>query len=322
MNYRILPVAILLLAPAMRLSGQSGEVGGPITGFVFDGSVRALRPILGIPGASTMGAPLDAGLELAWATVAPRQDSAVAMASDGSLHLLRLGSGVAEVRCAVCPSTADAAVFSPSGSAVALYSEGRVQIVTGLPDAPALGAGFEVGSRSRATRGPTLAPPLALSDDGAWLLASTRDSVDLFSANGGPRQLLAAGAYALVSFAPGGHDAAVADVRGAALALFHDVAGAATQQPLAAPDGIQQAGALAFSADGRRLLLASAAGQSVAVIDLASDARTVAACNCAPTGLAAMGNVVRLNEPGNGPLWLLDAMSAGEPRVLFVPPAQ
>jgi hypothetical protein len=160
---------------------------------------------------------------------------------------------------------------------------------------------------------------MALSDDGAWLLASTRNSVDLFSANGGPRQLLPAGAYALVAFAAGGHDAAIADVRGAALVLFHDVAGASAGQPLATPDDIRYSGALAFSADGSRLFLASAARQSIAVIDLASGTRTVAACGCAPSELVAMGKVVRLNETGNGPLWLLDAGGAAEPRVVFVP---
>jgi hypothetical protein len=319
MNSRTLPVAILLAISAVPLCCQPGQVGGPVIGFLFDPSVRALRPILGIPGASTLGGPLDAGYELRWATVAPRQDSAIAAASDGSVHLLRLGSGAAETRCGACPSTADAAIFSPSGAAVALYAAGRVQILTGLPDAPAAGASFEVGSQPRPARGRALAPPI---DDGAWLLASARDSVTLFGANGGPRRLLATGPYALVAFVAGSHDAAIADVRGAALALFRDVAGASVQQPVATPGDLRYARALAFSADGGRLLVASAAEQSVAVIDLASGTRTVAACDCAPSGLTAMGKVVRLNEPGNGPLWLLDTEGAAGPRVVFVPAAR
>ena len=322
MTSRTLPVAILLAMSAVSLCGQPGQVDGPVIGFVFDGSVRALRPVLGIPGASTLGDRLDAGFELSWATVAPRQDAAVAIDSSGTLHLLRLGSGAAEVRCAACPLTANAAIFSPSGTAVALYAAGRVQIVTGLPDAPALGANFEVGSGPRLARSRPVAPPMALSDDGGWLLASTRDSVDLLGTNGGPRRLMATAAYALVAFAPGSHDAAVADVRGGALVLFHDVAGASTQQPLATAGDIRYSIALAFSADGSRLLLASAAEQSVAIVELASDTRSVAACDCAPSILAAMGSVVRLNEAGSGPLWLLDAAGANEPRVVFVPAAQ
>lgn len=321
MNYRILPVAILLAIPAMPLGAQTGQVGGPAIGFVFDGSVSALRPVLGIPGASTMGAAVDAGFPLAWAAVAPRQDSAIALDGGGLLHLLRLGAGAAEVPCGPCPSTAEAAVFSPSGSAVALYSAGRVQIVTGLPATPAAGASFEVASPARGTLGRSVAPPLALSDDGAWLLVSTRNSVDLWSAAGGPRELLAAAPFALVAFAPGGHDAAVADARGAALLLIHDVAASAARQPLAVPDDIRQSAALAFSADGSRLFLANPQAQSVTAIDVASGARTSTACNCAPYALTPMGNLVRLNEAGSGPVWLLDGAGAAAPRVVFVPPA-
>ncbi len=311
MNSRTIPVAVLLVQSAVALFGQTGQVGGPVIGFAFDSSVRALRPILGIPGASTLGDPLNAGLDLSSAVVAPRQDSAIAFASDGSLHLLRLGSGAAEVLCGACPATASTAVFSPSGTAVALYSAGRAQIVTGLPEAPSAGASFDIGgNRSRAQ-----APPMAVSDDGAWLLASTPAAVNLFGSNGGPRQLLAAGPGALVAFAAGSHDAAIADATGA-VTLFRDVAGASTAQPLTSPDAIRHAGALAFSTDGSRLFVASRAEESVASIDIAAGTSTVAACNCALSGLVPMGKVLRLNELGNGPLWLLDSDGS---RVVFVP---
>jgi hypothetical protein len=319
MNSRILCGAVLLAIPAIPLFGQSGQIAGPAIGFVFDGSVHALRPILGIPGAATLGDPLDAGFALSSATVAPRQDSAIVTAADGSLHLLRLASGAAEVLCGACPSTAEDAVFSPSGTAVALYSAGRVQIVTGLPDAPAAGAAFEVGSMPRLGHRAPMAPPMALSDDGAWLLASSSVAVNLFGSNGGPRQLLAAGPDAPVAFAPGSHDAAVAAAGGTAVTLFHDVAGASTEQPLTAPDGVRHINALAFSADGSRLYVSSGAEQSVTAIDIASGTSTAAVCDCALSVLVPMGNVLRLNGLGNGPLWLLDSAAA---RVVFVPPAQ
>jgi hypothetical protein len=313
-------VALLWAGSAAWLFGQTGVVGGPAIGFVFDGTAQALRPVRGIPGASTLGDPVDAGFALTWATVAPGQDSAMVTASDGSLHLLRLGAGVAAVNCAACPSTAEAAVYSPGGTSVALYSAGRVQIVTGLPSNPAAGASFEVGDRlARAGGGRSAAPPMALSDDGAWLLASMRVGVNLFSANGGPRTLLATAPYALVAFAAGGHDAAIADAAGAGLVLVHDVAGAATQQALAGADAIRHAGALAFSADGSQVFVASGADQTVSAIGTASGAITVTACSFPPSGLVPMGNVMRLNEAGNGPVWLLDVAYAAGPRVVFVP---
>jgi hypothetical protein len=321
MTSRTLPVAILLATSAVPLCGQPGQVGGPVIGFVFDGSVRALRPILGIPGASTLGDPLDAGFQISSVTVAPHQNSAIAIDSRGTLHLLRLGSGVAEVQCGACPLTATGVTFSPAGSAVALYAAGRVQIVTGLPDAPAAGASFEVRG-SDAPHGGSAAPVMALSDDGAWLLVSALVSVDLLAANGGPRQLLKTGAYALVAFAAGGHDAAVADFRRSALTVIRDVAGASTEQPLAVPEGMRHVRALAFSSDGSRLFLANPAERSVAVVEIASGTLKTVACDCAPAELTAMGKVMRLDEGLAGPLWLLDAGGTAEPRVVFVPAAQ
>ena len=270
MNFRTLSVVVLSIAvlsalSALSLFGQNGQIAGPAIGFVFDSSVSALRPVLGIPGASTMGNPVNAGFALSWATVAPRQDSAIATAADGSLHLLRLSSGVAETPCAACPATAQAAIFSPAGTSVALYSAGRAQIVTGLPGAPVAGASFEVGALPRALRGRAMPPPMAISDDGAWLLAATSASVTLFNANGGSRQLLGTGPYPQVAFAAGSHDAAIADGYVAGLVLFHDVAGASTPQSLDTPDDIRHSGAVAFSTDGGKLFVAVPEQQSVAV---------------------------------------------------------
>ena len=121
-----------------------------------------------------------------------------------------------------------------------------------------------------------------------------------------------AGDGALVSFASGGHDAAVADPGGAGVVLFRDVAGASTQSALApAGDTLAAPVGLAFSPDGRKLYLASSAARSVTVLDR---------CDCAPAGLVPMGNLLRLTDFGAGPLWLLDA-GAADPRMVFVPAA-
>jgi hypothetical protein len=160
---------------------------------------------------------------------------------------------------------------------------------------------------------------MAISDDGAWLLAATSASVTLFNANGGSRQLLGTGPYPQVAFAAGSHDAAIADGYVAGLVLFHDVAGASTQQSLDTPDDIRHSGAVAFSTDGGKLFVAVPEQQSVVGIDTASGVRTASACNCTLSGLTPMGAVLRLNEAGNGPLWLLDAGTPSAPRVVFVP---
>jgi DNA-binding beta-propeller fold protein YncE len=162
----------------------------------------------------------------------------------------------------------------------------------------------------------------AISDDGAFLSFAASGSMQVLGAAGENRKLMDVGDSALVAFAPGGHDAAVADPGGAGVVLFRDVAGTFTQSLLAPPDdSIAAPAGLAFSSDGRRLYLASSAARSVTVFDLATGDRSAIACNCAPAALVPMGNRFRLNEPGAGPLWLLDAGSR-DSRVVFVPAAQ
>jgi hypothetical protein len=206
-------------------------------------------------------------------------------------------------------------VFSPSGSSAALYSSRVLQVLTGLPDSPALSTAFDLSSSD--------APgALAISDDGGFLLFAAGGSIRLLSTAADNRAVMDASPDALVAFAPQSHDAAVMDAAGAGLALLRDVANASAPQTLAAVDDSLAAPAgLAFSADGRSLLLASASARSISMFDLASGARSAIACDCAPAGLVRMGSVFRLNEPGSAPMWLLDA-GAAEPRIVFVPAAR
>ena len=162
---------------------------------------------------------------------------------------------------------------------------------------------------------------MALSDDGALLLAAAGGVVRLFHTAGPTSSLMDAGFPALVAFARNSHDAAVLDAA-AGLVLFHDLDGARARQTVAEPDeGLASAVGLAFSEDGSRLFVASAAARSVAAFDVASGARSATACDCTPAGLTPMGGLFRLNEPGSVPLWLLDAGADG-PRMVFVPAAR
>src|SRR5205807_429912 len=113
----------------------------------------------------------------------PRLDSALVVAADGSLHLFRLGGGVpVENHVEGLSASASRIVFSPAGTAAALETEGRVQIITGLPDAALVGPTLSLPSIHSAPRSaPALgasnkprlrrAGSLAISDDGAYLLS-------------------------------------------------------------------------------------------------------------------------------------------------------
>jgi hypothetical protein len=307
---------LLLLAVAGFAQAQQGSVAGPVAGFVFDRGAQALRPIRGIAGASTIGDPIDAGYQLTAASVAPRQDSFFGVAADGSTHYFTLNSGAAqEAAIDGMASRPQRIVFSPSGTAAVLYSNGQAQMVTGLPGTPSLAGSVEL---RQGTRGAGLAvTSLAVSDDGAYLLFAVGGSIQLASRSGGVRGVMTAGNGASVAFAPGGHDAAVA-ARGTGAVLIRDVAGAAAQQTLAADDApFQIVAGLSFSADGKNLFLASGAAPTVVTLDLAGNRNDIA-CDCSPTELAPMGNMFQLNELGAGPLWLADDGSS-VPRIFFVP---
>lgn len=307
---------------------QQGRVAGPLAGYVFDSSARLLRPVLGIPGASLMGAPMNFAYELSAVTVSPRGDTAVALAADGTSHLVALASGAAsEIALNGMASRPDRVVYSPSGTSAALVGAGRAQIVTGLGSSPSLAGVVELSAGSipanfqtAVARRPVAGGggSLALSDDGNWVLEAAGGSVQLIGVQGGRNSLFSVARGSLVVFAPGSYDAAAFDPGSSTLVLIRDVAGAAERHVLAQTPDIAQTAGLAFSADGKSLFLAAKGG--VWAFDTTTGNRAAIACDCAPTGIERMGNVYRLSQFGSAPLWLLDPTSSPM-RIVFVPAA-
>ena len=292
------------------LYGQAGTLGAPSTGFVFDQSAHALRQIQGIPGAALVGTPVNFGLAVTAAWAAPRLDSAFVLAADGQAHLFRLSANAPAERTVDSLGAPQTVVFSPSGTAAALYSPGSVQVIKGLPDAPAAAAPIRLRANPRSRR--QLPETLAISDDGAYLLYSSGGPIELIGVAGNNRQVMESGAGAVAAFAPGNHDAAI--VNPAKLTLYQDIAGAATERSFA---GIASPSAMAFSPDSQKLLVASATSRAVTTIQVATGDSSSLTCNCTPAALIPMGSVFRLNELGSGPLWLLDPSS--DRGLVFVP---
>ena len=317
------PLWAMIFAASGTLLAQQGTLSGPVAGFVFDHSAHSLRPIRGIPGASLLGDAVNFGIDTAAVWVAPKQDSAVVVGTDQSLHLFALNGGTpAEVSLSGLAGAPERVVFSPSGTSVALMGATETRILTGLPAAPQLNGSVKVPARIVVGAGrnqqPALFPTMALSDDGGYALTIAEGSVLLLTPQGQRRMLAAAQANALLAYAPGSHDAAVMDTR-TGLSIIRDTAGAAGTQLLAPPDdGLAGPVGVAFSQDGKTVYVASAKSQSVAAISLASSSRTAIGCNCTPSTLAPLGNVFLLTDVTAGPIWLLDG-NAASPRTVFVP---
>jgi hypothetical protein len=250
----------LVCAGASLVRGQQGSIAGPLSGFAFDNSARVLRPIRGIPGASLIGDPIQFGFDLDSASVSPSLDSALvlsalnAVSAKGGMHLFRLNSGTPVERTPDGLAVAQGVLFSPSGTAAALYDNRSLQVLKGLPDAPVIAATIPFSSivdwsvtRRRTRR--LIDEPLAISDDGGYLLVVYRGAIRLIGTAGDNRKLMDAAPGAWAAFAPGNHDAAVLDAT-AGLVLFQDVAGASVERVLAGPDSrMASPVGMAFSPD-------------------------------------------------------------------------
>jgi hypothetical protein len=302
-------VSVCLLA--CSLYGQAGKLARPSMGFVFDPSAHTLRRIEGIPGAALVGSPVEFGFALSAAYVAPRLDSAFVMA-DGvcRAHLFRLTADAPRELAVDSLGSCLLAVYSPSGTAAALYSTGSVLVIKGLPDAPVAAATIRLRPNPRPQR--PLPFTLAVSDDGQYLLYGAGGLIELFGVAGDRRQVAHGPREVTAAFAPGGHDAAV--IQRDKVTLFHDIAGAATVRTF---PGIEMPSGVAFSPDGQKLFVASMGLPSVTIIQVATGDHTELPCDCTPSTLTPMGSLFRLNELGTEPLWLLD--SASDRALFFVP---
>jgi hypothetical protein len=179
-----------------------------------------------------------------------------------------------------------------------------LQVITGLPDAPAVAYEVPLSAIER----------MAVSDDGAIVLAAAAGGLSPILVAGSVmlRDLPLTGPLTAMAFRRRSHDALVASAD--RLTLVRDLNGETTYQvfndwPGAPVD-------VAFSASGQRLFAAYAEG-TVRTRDLfAGDSRAVS-CDCAPKGLYPMNgdSVFRLNDSDEGPMFLLDGATN---RILFI----
>ena len=310
--------AVALCVPALTIHGQQRQVSGPVAGYLFDGA--ALRPIAGVPGGATLGDAISLGVTPGAAIVSPQLDSAIVTASDGSLHLFRMsGSSATEVTWNGAPHGAERVVYSPSGTAAAIYAAGRIQVVQGLPNSPQLSFAADAAAPApeRAPEsGGTRPAAMAVSDDGQWLLVAGQGSVRLLDASGSTSVLFDVGRAVAVAFAAGAHRAAVLNGAGPTLEVFPDVTSAPSQR-MPVPGFTEPVG-IAFSPDGKLLVAAARSGEAVTVFDVTGGTTAALPCDCVPTGVARMGNMFRLTDAASGPVWMVD-MSASQPRIVFVP---
>lgn len=294
--------ALIALSITCAALAQEGAVGGPSLGLLYDPSARTLHSVNGVAAAAIMSDRLAMADGLVWLEAAPGGAFALGLAQEtGQLELL---NATGRRTLDSLPAGARGVRFSPAGKAALLLFDDRAVVLGSLLGTPT--AAWEFAAAAGAA--------FALSDDGSRALSLAEGRLVQHNADGSTAELLATGAR-LAAFAEGSHDSLILTDEGGALLLSHN--GELTR--LALPESMPAPLAAAGTRD--HILLAAEDGT---VARLARDGSTaeLIACGCKPTTLTRVGRglLYRLNDPGDGPVWLLDA-AGDQPRVLFIPPA-
>ena len=282
---------------------------GSLSGFVFDPTARGVRPLLGSPGAATMGEPLLAGVDLQQAAVSADGDYALAITSDGRglVAILQLSGKISVRPLGAETAAGDTIELSPLGNYAVLYQRATqsLQVVKGLPGAPGLGQRLEVAHLG----GPLSA--FAIDDRGTVLAAAPSgdtSQIYVFEKDGDARLISTVHHAADLAFI-NGLDAVVADDRDHKVYLLRFVTGVTATLPLAGEaQGLASPRAVAVSRDQRRVYVANAGSAEIVAINLADGVTARYACPCAPSAVRRLNGtaVFRLTEPSDGPLWLFD----------------
>lgn len=316
---------LLTLGLAGGLAGASAQwapwIDGPSMGFVPDSAGSVIRPIRGIPGAASLGAPIDIGVAFRGAVISPRHDYAIAVRdSDGRAIVVDLSSVEPAVRPLGIDGEADLIAVSPTGSVVAVYnqSSASVHVVEGPESLRVEGSVFNVSGV------PGEASGLAISDDGDVAIVrfadGGRSGLWTLSATGIPRRILVESAGAM-TFLPGRRDAVVVDDAVGTASIVIDVRRRAIRVPLVfAPGGVSGFSSVSADRDGSRVFLADRVSGVVAIVDLDTRTPVWIDCSCRPMGLDPLKgpSIFRLGTFSDGPLAVLDASL--DPTIRIVPP--
>jgi hypothetical protein len=321
-------ICVILLAASTgigRLEAQSTYLAGPSLGFTPDNSGTAIRPIIGIPGASLLADRLHLDTEIRGALISPKQNYAIAARTEDARMVIidLLGGGPGPVIYAAWYSRpgADLMAISPSGLAAAAYAHDTktIQVTVNLLTAP------EVIREFDATQIPGRATSIAISDDASLALVRfvEEDRAVLWVLNSAGAALpIAVDQPSAAAFFPNSVNAIVADDASGSAYLFLDVANAAIRIPLTSPeDGTRSFAGAAVSDDGRHAFLSETTSGNVTIVDMETYQSTILSCQCQSTGLYRLkgSSVFRLNETSSEPMMVLDA-STSEPRIVLVPP--
>jgi hypothetical protein len=275
-----------------------------------------VRPVRGILGSSTVGAPIESGFAIS--RVLSLDARHVVVSPEGGPDLVALtleGTESSAVAISGVPANPTRSTASMLGTVAAFYySESQeVRIVSGLPQEPRQAAVVHMDKP---------VTQLAVSADGSMLLYAVGedDGESLYAwtaSSGGARFVTSAASISALAITRNG-DAIVTDRRANEVFAIWDAGGGAVRKLLAGvTDGVLEPTGVAVSSTDRIYIANS---ESVLVLDPNGRFLKAHRCNCAISGVHLFrDSVFRLTDGTEQTIYLLEATSAAE-RILFVPP--
>ncbi len=310
---------LILILCAGSIAGWADNtlLRGPMTGYVFDAQTRAIRPMMGFPGAAYLGAPLVSGVDRA--SVSP--DGSAALAVQNGRMSLYQGLGTASLAAIQVTGAIPADLFAwgPTHSAAAYSSTTRQAQLFNLLSAVPAGAPIDLsGLAGKIT---------AIGFDGQHLILAmaspTAGGIYSMTARTGPQ--LMASVTSPQALVLAGSDLYFADSQAGQIWRVRNYATQPAPAVFAADAGISSPVALQLSSDGTRLYVANTGNRTLGVYDVA--ARTPLSSlslDFTPMTLDRFGDasVFLLNSGGlaGASLYVLSDR-LGQPAVYFVPAA-
>jgi hypothetical protein len=309
-----------LFGVALSCLAQGPQMGGPITGLVFDSPSKSLLQILGIPGAARLSPPLLS--EVDWASVAPDGSTAVIL-SQGQARLVSGKVLLQDPAGTRVDGLLDSPLFScwaDDSASLVLYSAAnralqwvRLSGKTAAAEPAVPLTGFDGDVTAIAADRSSNVVAVSVAPAGVYLIGSSGSATPL---------LLDVDASA-IALEPGGKTLWVADrTAGRLLAVTNLGLAPETQQLISDPEKLAVISALGLSSDRKRLYLASRSTQQLYQFDLAGAFLSEGIALDAPASLLQpLGRPsLRLLGPRDkldDPLYLLDENSG--PGLFFVP---
>jgi hypothetical protein len=304
----------LSLLPALTWAATG--LTAPVTGYVADSATPELRAIFGLPGALRYSDPLPLPRGTTRVRVAPGRDFAWVERGDAAPAVLFLSSGsvdrVAPVEGAL--AAAGWVAFSPGATAVVLYSSstGRLQVLTGLPDAPRVSLDLDASTL------PEQPAAAAVSDDGNILLAASRSAVYLIPPGGAAQIALSGEKIHSLAMMPDGKGAVAAEGATGSVYLLQGLTSALVARTLVS--GLEGIGKVQPAWDGATVFVAQPRARTVSIVDVVTGATQSFAVDVPPVALDPLGirdAFLISSRPGEtGWIFLRNGSDA---RAVFVP---